>query len=101
MTLSKRKFVTVSGYEKPLPATKPTAALSDLMDATIELETKDRVHRNSILEVRCEEAGCFRLSSAFEGLILETLNTHSGTAGQAFHFLRRDLLPCLYYSSTA
>lgn len=54
MTMSKRTFVTVSGYEKPLPATMPTAALSDPMDATIELETQDRVHRNSISEVRCE-----------------------------------------------
>lgn len=54
MTMSKRKFVTVSGYEKPLPA-MPTAALSDPMDATIESETQDRVHRNSISEVRCED----------------------------------------------
>jgi len=68
----------------------PTAALSDLVDATIEL---DWVCRNSISGVWCEEAVCVRLSSASEGLILETPNNHSATAGQAFHFLQMDLYP--------
>lgn len=46
MIMSERRFVTVSGYEKALPATEPTAAMQIV--STTELEIWDGATETAI-----------------------------------------------------